>query len=125
MQRGPLLESALRALKAVPDVVLVNATGRDHPRRAGLALHLGAALDLPTVGVTERPLMATAGEPGPDPGAASPGPLPGPGAPGPRGGEADRSGPADRHPPAPRMSARGSSSKAGRESGRPRRPGRS
>ena len=37
---------------------MVNATGRDHPRRAGLALHLGAMLELPTVGVTTRPLLA-------------------------------------------------------------------
>jgi deoxyribonuclease V len=37
---------------------VVNATGRDHPRRAGLALHLGAVLGLPTVGVTTRPLVA-------------------------------------------------------------------
>ena len=33
-------------------------TGRDHPRRAGLALHLGAASGLPTIGVTHRPLAA-------------------------------------------------------------------
>jgi len=37
---------------------LVNATGRDHPRRAGLALQLGAVLDLPSVGVTHTPLLA-------------------------------------------------------------------
>ena len=37
---------------------MVNATGRDHPCRAGLALHLGAVLGLPTVGVTTRPLVA-------------------------------------------------------------------
>ena len=43
----------------MPDIVLVNATGRDHPRRAGLAVHLGAVLDLPTVGVTDRSLTAT------------------------------------------------------------------
>jgi deoxyribonuclease V len=47
----------------VPDVVLVDATGRDHPRRAGLALHLGAALGVPTVGVTHRPLRARAAWP--------------------------------------------------------------
>ena len=34
---------------------------RDHPRRAGLALHLGAVVGVPTVGVTHRPLLA-AGE---------------------------------------------------------------
>jgi hypothetical protein len=48
----------VRALPIVPKVLLVNATGRDHPRRAGLALHLGAVLGLPTVGVTTRPLVA-------------------------------------------------------------------
>jgi deoxyribonuclease V len=32
-----------------PDVLLVNATGRDHPRQAGLGVQLGAVLGLPTV----------------------------------------------------------------------------
>ncbi len=58
LREGPLLESAVRALPVEPHVVLVDATGRDHPRRAGLALQLGAALGLPTVGVTHRPLAA-------------------------------------------------------------------
>ena len=58
LREGPLLEAAVRALPRRPDVLLVNATGRDHPRRAGLALHLGAVLDLPTAGVTQRPLCS-------------------------------------------------------------------
>jgi deoxyribonuclease V len=58
LREGPLLEAAVRALHEGADVVLVDATGRDHPRRAGLALHLGAVLDVPTVGVTHRPLFA-------------------------------------------------------------------
>lgn len=58
LREGPLLERAVRALPRLPEVLLVDATGRDHPRRAGLALHLGAILDLPTVGVTHRPLLA-------------------------------------------------------------------
>jgi deoxyribonuclease V len=58
LREGPLLEQAVRALPIAPQVLLVNATGRDHPRRAGLALHLGAVLGLPTVGVTTRPLVA-------------------------------------------------------------------
>jgi deoxyribonuclease V len=57
LREGPLLEAAVWTAR--PDVLLVDATGRDHPRRAGLALHLGAVLDLPTVGVTHRPLLAT------------------------------------------------------------------
>jgi deoxyribonuclease V len=32
---------------------------RDHPRRAGLALHLGAELGIATIGVTHRPLVAS------------------------------------------------------------------
>jgi deoxyribonuclease V len=72
LREGPLLEAAVRALAAAPDVLLVDATGRDHPRRAGLALQLGAVLDLPTVGVTHRPLLA--GGPWPEDvrGASSP-----------------------------------------------------
>jgi deoxyribonuclease V len=58
LREGPLLEQAVRALPIVPEVLVVNATGRDHPRRAGLAFHLGAVLGLPTVGVTTRPLVA-------------------------------------------------------------------
>jgi len=58
LREGPLLEQTVRALPIIPEVLMVNATGRDHPRRAGLALHLGAVLGLPTVGVTTRPLVA-------------------------------------------------------------------
>jgi len=72
LREGALLEAAVRALAQPPDVLLVDATGRDHPRRAGLALHLGAALDLPTVGVTHRPLAAVGEWPPDDRGAKSP-----------------------------------------------------
>jgi deoxyribonuclease V len=58
LREGPCLEAAVRALPLPPDVLLVDATGADHPRRAGLALQLGAVLGLPTVGVTHRPLLA-------------------------------------------------------------------
>jgi deoxyribonuclease V len=57
LREGPLLEAALRALPEAPEVVMANASGRDHPRGAGLALHLGAALGVPSVGVTDRPLL--------------------------------------------------------------------
>ncbi len=64
LREGPLLEAAIERLTTKPQVVLVNATGRDHPRRAGLALHLGSILELPTVGVTHRPLLASGRGPG-------------------------------------------------------------
>ena len=72
LREGRLLEEAVRALPGRPDVFLVNATGRDHPRRAGLALHLGAVLGAPTVGVTHRPLLATGDWPPDEAGAATP-----------------------------------------------------
>jgi deoxyribonuclease V len=65
LREGPALEAVVRQLRRPPDVLLVAAAGRDHPRRAGLALHLGAMLDLPTVGVTDGPLIAIGGETGP------------------------------------------------------------
>jgi len=58
LREGPCLEAAARALAVAPDVLLVDATGADHPRRAGLALQLGEVLGLPTIGVTHRPLLA-------------------------------------------------------------------
>jgi deoxyribonuclease V len=50
---------------------VVNATGRDHPRRAGLALHLGARLGIPSIGVTNRPLLASGACPDDQRGATS------------------------------------------------------
>ena len=58
LRLGPLMEESVSALATRPDVLLVDATARDHRRRGGLALHLGAELDLPTVGITHRPLIA-------------------------------------------------------------------
>jgi deoxyribonuclease V len=72
LREGALLETAVRALPVLPDVLCVNATGRDHPRRAGLALHLGAILGLPTVGVTHRPLVAEGAWPPDERGSRSP-----------------------------------------------------
>lgn len=63
LREGPILDAVVSALAQRPDVLLVAAAGRDHPRRVGLALHLGAVLDLPTVGVTDHPLLAAGDEP--------------------------------------------------------------
>ncbi|HET9860172.1 MAG TPA: endonuclease V [Nocardioidaceae bacterium] len=64
LRLGPILEKVLRELRGPPDVLMVDATGRDHPRSAGFAVHLGAALGLATVGVTHRPLVAEGDWPG-------------------------------------------------------------
>lgn len=72
LREGELLERAVVALTVRPNVVLVDGTGRDHPRRAGIALHLGAVLELPTVGVTVRPLVAEPVDPPPERGSSAP-----------------------------------------------------
>ena len=72
LREGRALESAVRRLGRPIDVLLLDATGRDHPRRAGLAVHLGAVLDVPTVGVTHRPLLADGAWPDDVRGARSP-----------------------------------------------------
>jgi deoxyribonuclease V len=72
LREGPLLQAAVEAVATRPDVLLVDATGRDHPQRAGLALHLGAVAGLPTVGVTHRPLLADGPWPADERGARVP-----------------------------------------------------
>jgi deoxyribonuclease V len=69
---GPALEAVVRALPEAADVLIVDATGYDHPRRAGLAVHLGAVLGMPTIGVTHRALLAAGDWPPDERSAVSP-----------------------------------------------------
>jgi deoxyribonuclease V len=69
---GPILEEIARAVAQRPDVLLVSAAGRDHPRGAGLAIQLGAALEMPTIGITDHPVVAVGPEPGHKRGNSSP-----------------------------------------------------
>jgi deoxyribonuclease V len=71
LREGALLEAAVRGLASAPDVLLVNAGGRDHPRRAGLALELGCVLELPTIGVTDDTFLAEGPWPDDEPGSTA------------------------------------------------------
>lgn len=71
-REGLLLGAAVAGLDPAPDVLLVNAAGRDHERGAGMAIQLGWALDVPTVGVTHRSRLATGDPPLPRRGSYSP-----------------------------------------------------
>ncbi|MDI6888189.1 MAG: endonuclease V [Methanocellales archaeon] len=53
-REGPAIVSAFRTLKNKPDLLMVDGCGINHPRRAGLATHVGVALDTPTIGVAKR-----------------------------------------------------------------------
>ncbi|MBY0395482.1 MAG: endonuclease V [Thermoleophilia bacterium] len=66
----PILD-AFRQLKTVPDVVLCDGQGVAHPRKLGLATHLGLWLGLPTVGCAKSRLCGEYEEPGPSRGDRS------------------------------------------------------
>jgi deoxyribonuclease V len=53
----PAVLEALAALHRLPDAVLCDGHGLAHPRRFGLACHLGLLTDLPTVGVAKTLLV--------------------------------------------------------------------
>jgi deoxyribonuclease V len=61
----PLLLKTFQLLKEQPDVVLCDGQGVAHPRRLGLASHLGLWLDLPTVGCAKTRLVGAHGRVGP------------------------------------------------------------
>jgi deoxyribonuclease V len=53
----PAILPALERLRALPDVLMLDAQGRAHPRRFGLACHLGVLLDRPALGVAKTLLV--------------------------------------------------------------------
>jgi deoxyribonuclease V len=66
-REGNAVLSALSALDREPDVLFVDGSGRIHFREAGLATHVGVALDVPAVGVAKNLLCGRPREPLDDP----------------------------------------------------------
>lgn len=58
-REGPVLEEALGRLKTEPDVFLFDGMGTAHPRRIGIASHMGLWLERPTIGVGKTRLVGT------------------------------------------------------------------
>jgi deoxyribonuclease V len=55
----PAIVSALKRLKDMPQLILCDGQGYAHPRRFGLACHLGVLTDIPTIGVAKSRLIGT------------------------------------------------------------------
>lgn len=68
----PLVLRGLRKLKTTPEVFLCDGQGYAHPRRLGLASHLGLWLEQPTVGCAKSRLCGEHQEPAPQRGAFAP-----------------------------------------------------
>jgi len=71
-REAPALLQAFDRLQTRPDIVLCDGQGQAHPRRFGIACHLGLILDVPTVGCGKSRLCGKFDEPGPDRGDRSP-----------------------------------------------------
>ena len=68
----PAILGALDRLHVMPDLLLCDGQGFAHPRRFGLACHLGLLTDLPSIGVAKTRLIGTHRDPGPERGAWAP-----------------------------------------------------
>src|SRR5918995_2937948 len=67
----PPLVGALRKVRTEVDALILDAQGLAHPRRMGLASHLGLFLDVPTVGCAKSRLVGDFEEPGTEKGSAT------------------------------------------------------
>lgn len=68
----PAILAAWEQLQHKPDLLLCDGQGTAHPRRFGIACHLGVWLDLPTIGVAKRRLVGHHDHVGNDKGSAAP-----------------------------------------------------
>lgn len=63
-REAPAVLASLRKLSRTPDVVMLDGQGLAHPRRFGLACHIGVICDLPTIGCAKSRLTGSFKEPG-------------------------------------------------------------
>jgi deoxyribonuclease V len=71
-REAPAVIDAFRKLSVRPDVLICDGQGIAHPRRLGLASHLGLWLGIPTIGCAKSHFFGEYEEPGPERGDWSP-----------------------------------------------------
>ncbi|MCK4753489.1 MAG: deoxyribonuclease V [Planctomycetes bacterium] len=70
-REAPVCIAAVKKLKARPDIFIIDGQGIAHPRRLGLAAHLGLFFDKPTIGCAKSKLVGTFKDPPPKKGSYS------------------------------------------------------
>jgi deoxyribonuclease V len=68
----PILLAAFARLETEPDLILIDGHGRAHPRRFGIACHIGILFDKPTIGCAKSRLVGEHQDPDKKAGSASP-----------------------------------------------------
>lgn len=63
-REAPALVAALRRLRVAPDLLICDGQGIAHPRRFGLASHIGVLLDIPSIGAAKSRLCGSFDAPG-------------------------------------------------------------
>jgi deoxyribonuclease V len=71
-REGPQMAEAVRRLSRRPDLLIVDGQGIAHPKRFGLACHLGVELGIPSIGCAKSRLVGTYVEPAPECGSRTP-----------------------------------------------------
>ncbi len=62
-REGPVIEECFKNVTNIPDLIFFDGHGYSHPRRLGLASHMGLLLDLPSIGCAKSNLCGEYAEP--------------------------------------------------------------
>ena len=71
-REAPLLLAAIEKLDKLPDLFIFDGQGIAHPRRIGIASHMGLLLDRPSIGCAKSRLIGQHRAPGQTPGSSAP-----------------------------------------------------
>jgi len=71
-REAPALLEAFRKVQVEPDIILFDGHGVAHPRRLGIASHMGVLLDRPSIGCAKSRLVGRYAEPSNEVGAYTP-----------------------------------------------------
>ena len=67
-REGPVVLEALERIQTRPDLLIFDGQGLAHPRRLGIASHIGVLVDMTSIGCAKSRLCGQHDDPGPEPG---------------------------------------------------------